>query len=206
MPHYDDKRELLIIASENNDFWKSFIPQIDLLPKELAERIKSTYVDENDILTMQAFFDLLAIHELGHAFHFQAGLKMQRMWMGELFCNIFLHTYIAEVETDQLPALTIFPQMVISSGKDEYKYTTLLDIEERYEEIGTKYPKNYGWYQSRWHYEAGKIYEAGGKESFMKLWNALSEKRVKLNDEELAQFLSEKVHQRVADVMLKWEE
>ena len=206
MPHYDDKRELLIIASENNDFWKSFIPQIDLLPKELAERIKSTYVDENDILTMQAFFDLLAIHELGHAFHFQAGLKMQRMWMGELFCNIFLHTYIAEVETDQLPALTIFPQMVISSGKDEYKYTTLLDIEERYEEIGTKYPKNYGWYQSRWHYEAGKIYEAGGKESFMKLWKALSEKRVKLNDEELAQFLSEKVHQRVADVMLKWEE
>lgn len=206
MPHYDDKRELLIIASENNDFWKSFIPQIDLLPMELAERIKSTYVDENDILTMQAFFDLLAIHELGHAFHFQAGLKMQRMWMGELFCNIFLHTYIAEVETDQLPALTIFPQMVISSGKDEYKYTTLLDIEERYEEIGTKYPKNYGWYQSRWHYEAGKIYEAGGKESFMKLWNALSEKRVKLNDEELAQFLSEKVHQRVADVMLKWEE
>lgn len=206
MPHYDDKRELLIIASENNDFWKSFIPQIDLLPKELAERIKSTYVDENDILTMQAFFDLLAIHELGHAFHFQAGLKMQRMWMGELFCNIFLHTYIAEVETDQLPALTIFPQMVISSGKDEYKYTTLLDIEERYEEIGTKYPKNYGWYQSRWHYEAGKIYEAGGKESFMKLWKALSEKRVKLNDEELAQFLSEKVHQRVAEVMLKWEE
>jgi hypothetical protein len=206
MPHYDDKRELLIIASENNDFWKSFIPQIDLLPMELAERIKSTYVDENDILTMQAFFDLLAIHELGHAFHMQAGLKMQRMWMGELFCNIFLHTYIAEVETDQLPALTIFPQMVISSGKDEYKYTTLLDIEERYEEIGTKYPKNYGWYQSRWHYEAGKIYEAGGKESFIKLWNALSEKRVKLNDEELAQFLSEKVHQRVADVMLKWEE
>jgi len=206
MPHYDDKRELLIIASENNDFWKSFIPQIDLLPKELAERIKSTYVDENDILTMQAFFDLLAIHELGHAFHMQAGLKMQRMWMGELFCNIFLHTYIAEVETNQLPALTIFPQMVISSGKDEYKYTTLLDIEERYEEIGTKYPKNYGWYQSRWHYEAGKIYEAGGKESFMKLWKALSEKRVKLNDEELAQFLSEKVHQRVAEVMLKWEE
>lgn len=206
MPHYDDKRELLIIASENNDFWKSFIPQIDLLPMELAERIKSTYVDENDILTMQAFFDLLAIHELGHAFHIQAGLKMQRMWMGELFCNIFLHTYIAEVETDQLPALTIFPQMVISSGKDEYKYTTLLDIEERYEEIGKNYPKNYGWYQSRWHFEAGKIYEAGGKESFIKLWNALSEKRVKLNDEELAQFLSEKVHQRVADVMLKWEE
>lgn len=206
MPHYDDKRELLIIASENNDFWKSFIPQIDLLPMELAERIKSTYVDENDILTMQAFFDLLAIHELGHAFHIQAGLKMQRMWMGELFCNIFLHTYIAEVETNQLPALTIFPQMVISSGKDEYKYTTLLDIEERYEEIGKNYPKNYGWYQSRWHFEAGKIYEAGGKESFIKLWNALSEKRVKLNDEELAQFLSEKVHQRVADVMLKWEE
>ena len=117
MPHYDETRDLLIVASENNDFWNSFIPPVDMLPKELADKIKTTYVDQNDNLTMQAFFDLLAIHELGHAFHFQAGLNVQRMWMGELFCNIFLHTYIAENEPDKLAALTVFPQMVILEGK-----------------------------------------------------------------------------------------
>ena len=128
MPHYDDKRNLLIIASENNEFWKSFIPPIEQLPKELADKISSTYVDENGDLTMQAFFDLLAIHEIGHAYHFQAGINVQRMWIGELFCNILLHTYIAENEQEQLPALTVFPQMVIVGGMEEYKFTYLTHV------------------------------------------------------------------------------
>lgn len=206
MPHYDEKRDLLIMASENNDFWESFIPPVDLLPKELAEKIKTTYVDGNNNLTMQAFFDLLAIHELGHAYHYQAGLNVQRMWMGELFCNILLHTYIAENEPDQLAALTVFPQMVISGGKEEYRYTSLTDIEERYEEIGQKYPKNYGWYQCRWHYAARNIYDTGGIETFAKLWDAFSQQKEKLTDAELAKLLSEKVNQSIADVMLKWDE
>ncbi len=206
MPHYDETRDLLIMASENNEFWNSFIPPVDLLPKELADRIKTTYVDENGTLTMQAFFDLLAIHEIGHAFHFQAGVNVQRMWMGELFCNIMLHTYIAENEPEQLPALTVFPQMVIASGKEEYKFTSLIDVEELYEEIGQKYPKNYGWYQCRWHSAAGNIYDAGGADTFVKLWNAFSSQKEKLDDTKFAAFLSNEVHQSVADVMLKWDE
>ena len=72
--------------------------------------------------------------------------------------------------------------MVIASGKDEYKYTSLTDIEERYEEIGQKYPKNYGWYQCRWHSAAGNIYDTGGIETFIKLWDAFSNQKEKLND------------------------
>ena len=206
MPHYDETRELLIIASANNDFWNSFIPPIDQLPKELADKISETYVDHNSNLTMQAFFDLLSIHEIGHAYHFQANLNIQRKWMGELFVNILLHTYIAEKEPDQLAALTVFPQMVIAGGTGSYKYTSLADIEQRYEEIGQKYPQNYGWYQCRWHSAAGTIYDAGGVETFVKLWDAFSKQKEKLNDSEFASFLSEKVHQSVADVMLKWDE
>ncbi|QQS36024.1 MAG: hypothetical protein IPM56_17580 [Ignavibacteriales bacterium] len=206
MPHYDEKRNLLIIASENNEFWKSFIPPVDQFPKELADKISSTYIDENGGLSMQAFFDLLAIHELGHAYQFQAGLNVQRMWMGELFCNILLHTYIAENEPEQLPALTVFPQMVIAGGTEGFVYTSLSDIEERYEEIGQRHPRNYGWYQCRWHYAAGNIYDAGGTETFVKLWNALLLQKEKLDDSKFAELLSEQTHQSVADVMLKWDE
>jgi hypothetical protein len=206
MPHFDEKRDLLIVASENNDFWNSFIPPLEQLPKKLADKISTTYVDENNNLTMQAFFDLLAIHEIGHAYQFQAGLNAQRMWMGELFCNILLHAYIAENEPEQLPALTVFPQMVIAGGKEEYKYTTLNDIEDRYEEIGQKYPKNYGWYQCRWHSAAGDVYDAGGIETFVRLWGTLSNQKEKLNDEEFAAMLLEKVHPSIADVMLQWDE
>ncbi len=205
MAHYMGNKTL-VIASENNDFWNSFIPPIDQLPKELADKIKSTYVDENGTLTMQPFFDLLAIHELGHAYHFQAGLNMQRKWMGELFCNILLHTYIAEKEPEQLLALTIFPQMVIAGGKEGYKYTQLNDIEERYDEIGQQHPQNYGWFQCRWHSSAADIYDDGSIATFVKLWEALSEQKEELDDTNFAEFLSNKVHQSVADVMLKWNE
>lgn len=204
MPHYNDNKTL-IIATEDNEFWKSFIPPLDKLPKELANKIRNAYTNENGNVSMMAFFDLLALHELGHGFHFQADLKMQRLWMGELFANIFLHTYIAENEPENLPALTVFPEMVVAGGTEGYKYTTLKDIEERYEEIGQRYPKNYGWYQSRWHSAAKDIYNAGGADVFIKLWSSLKTQRERLTDEEFADFLISNVHQSVADVMLNWD-
>src|SRR5687768_4274843 len=81
MPHYNNNK--LIVASENNDFWKSFIPPVEQLPKDLAQQIAETYKDQDGNLTMKPFFDLLAIHELGHAYHMQGGLTMQRLWMEE---------------------------------------------------------------------------------------------------------------------------
>ena len=204
MPHYNDNKTL-VIATEDNDFWKSFIPQLDKLPEELANKIRNAYTNENGNVSMMAFFDLLALHELGHGFHFQADIIMQRLWMGELFANIFLHTYIAENEPENLPALTVFPEMVVAGGTDGYKYTSLKDIEERYEEIGQRYPKNYGWYQSRWHAAAKDIYNAGGADVFIKLWSSLKAQREKLTDEEFADFLIRNVHQSVADVMLNWD-
>ncbi|MDP2060165.1 MAG: hypothetical protein Q8J97_10515 [Flavobacteriaceae bacterium] len=206
MPHYNDAKTL-VVASEDNDFWKSFIPPLNQLPKELAQQISNTYSDKDNTLTMRDFFDLLAIHELGHAFHNQGGLTMQRKWMGELFSNILLHTYIAEKEPGLLPALTIFPQMVVSStNKSELKFTTLDELETNYELLGQKYPKNYGWYQCRWHKAAGNIYDDGGTKVFKKLWQTLKKQKEPLDDVAFANLLSKKVHKSVANVQLKWDE
>lgn len=203
MPHYSNDK-ILIVAAEDNAFWKSFVPPLDQLPKGLGERIKQTYRQPDSSLSMQAFFDLLAIHELGHAFHMQAGLTMQRKWMGELFVNILLHTYIAEKEPAQLPALTIFPEMVVAKGTKGFIYTSLPDIEEKYEEITRQHPNNYGWYQSRWHSSAANIYTSGGKQVLKKLWDAFKNQKVKLTDEELILFLDRSVDKTVADVMRNW--
>ncbi len=206
MPHYDDK-ETLIVASEDNEFWQSFIPPLDQLPKDLAGAIFNAYSDRNNELSMRGFFDLLAIHELGHAYHIQGKLTMQRNWMGELFSNIFLHTYVAEMEPNLLPALTVFPKMVVSStNKEELKFTTLNDLETNYSLIGQQFPNNYGWYQSRWHMAAGNIYDDGGILVIQNLWQILKTQKEKLDDSEFAKLLSMKVHQSVADVQLKWDE
>ncbi len=206
MPHYNDA-QTLIVASDDNDFWKSFIPPLDQLPSKLAQQISNTYSDKNGSLTMRGFFDLLAIHELGHAFHIQGGLTMQRKWMGELFANILLHTYIAEKEPELILALTVFPQMVVSStNKSDLKFTTLNELESNYDLLGQQYPNNYGWYQCRWHKAAGKIYDDGGTKAFKKLWQILKKQKEPLDNVAFANLLSKKVHKSVANVQLKWDE
>lgn len=204
MPHYLGNKTL-IVASENNDFWKSFVPPLDQLPAEFAKQIRDTYTDKNGQLSMEPFFDLLAIHELGHAYHMQADLNMQRQWMAELFVNIFLHVHVAENEPELLPALTVFPKMVVyTTNPADLKYTSLQDLDAHYNELGQKYPRNYGWYQCRWHMASDNIYESAGVKGFVKLWDALKTERAVLNDEELAAMLTQKVHFSVANVMLKW--
>ena len=206
MPHYSNNKTL-IVASQNNDFWDGFIPPQESLSADIAELVSRAYSGDDGKLTMEPFFDLLAIHELGHAYHIQDNLLMQRKWMGEVFVNLFLHTYIAEQEPQLLPQLTVFPRMVLASTpKSSLKYTTLKDLEDRYNEIGQQYPMNYGWYQCRWHNYAANIYDAGGAKVVKDLWDVLKSNRELLDDEKFALLLSREVHQKLADVLLKWDE
>lgn len=202
MPHFPDSSRL-VIAAEDNDFWQSFLPPLDKLPASLAAKVKLAYGREDGSYSMMPFFDLLALHELGHGFHNQAKLKMHRKWMGELFVNIMLHTYIAEKEPSLLPALETFPDMVVGAGSAEYKFTSLVDFERLYEKMGMG-PKNYGWYQCKLHSAGKDIYNAGGEEALKKLWLALKTHQTVLSDEAFVQMLSTEVHQSVADVYLKW--
>ncbi|RYE14560.1 MAG: hypothetical protein EOP51_27950 [Sphingobacteriales bacterium] len=203
MPHYTTN-QTLIVASEDNPFWKSFTPPIDKLPPALAAQLIKAYTDKSGNLSMQPFFDLLAIHELAHAYHNQAGLTMQRRWMGEFFANLMLHTYIAEQEPELLPALTLFPQLVISQGTQGFTFTTLTDFEDKYDDIARQNPRNYGWYQCKLHAAAADVYNAGGSDVIKKLWVALKKDKTKLNDADLIALFTEDVHQSVADVQLKW--
>jgi hypothetical protein len=204
MPHYND-RQTLFVAAEDNEFWKSFLPPLEQLPAGLRTSVEKVYRNSRNEISMEPFFDLLAIHELGHAFHIQGGLTMQRKWMGELFSNILLHTYIAETEPNMLPALTIFPEMVIAAGTKGFQYTSLNDIEDRYDEIGQQHARNYGWYQCRWHKAAANIYYTHGKSICKTIWNALLMQKQRLNDEELIQFFETSGAGTIAAMIKSWE-
>lgn len=204
MPHNIDYYRLAI-ASEDNPFWKSFLPSLENLPLALVERINNSYRKTDGSYSMQPFFDLLALHEMGHSYHEQAGLKMQRKWISELFVNIMLHTYVAEMQPELLPALETFPEMVIGAGSSEYRYTSLKDFEEKYDDTGQGMTaKNYGWYQSNLHHAAKQIYNAGGKMVLLKLWNALKKHQEDMDNEKLVEILKKEVHPSVANVYLNW--
>jgi len=200
MPHYLDSSRL-VIAAEDNDYWRSFLPPLDKLPPALASKVKQAYTNKEGQLSMMPFFDLLALHELGHGFHTQAKLKMQRKWMDELFVNIMLHTYIAENEPGLLPALETFPEMVVGAGSSEYAHTSLEEFEKLYDNMD---PKNYGWYQCRLLSAGKNIYNAGGAETLQKLWTVLKTHQTNMSNEAFVEMLAKEVHPSVADVYLKW--
>ncbi len=201
-PHNIDMQRLAI-AAEDNPFWQSFLSPLNQLPPPLAAQINIAYGTADGSHSMMPFFDLLALHEMGHSYHTQAGLKMHRHWMGELFVNIMLHTYIAENQPELLPALETFPNMVVGAGSAEYQFTSLEDFERLYTTLGMG-PKNYGWYQSKLHSAAKDIYNAGGKEVLKKLWIALKQHQEDMTDEAFATMLHSDVHPEVAAVYFNW--
>ena len=205
MPHYIDAEKKLVLAAEDNPFWQGFFPPMDQLPPPLREQIQSAYGGPDGRASARPFFDLLAIHELGHAFHFQAGLQMQRNWMGELFCNMFLHTYIAEKESGQLSALTVFPAMVVGGGTSAMTHTSLQDLQDHYMELAEKMPRNYGWYQCRFHVAAVGIYDVDGPAACLNLWDALMDDAVLDTDSALADYLEERGVPGVAMLIRNWE-
>lgn len=190
IPHYlPDGR--LVVASENNDFWKRNAAPVDKLPQELAEKMKATYTDKNGEINLTNAFDLLAIHELGHAFQSAAKMLGQRNWLNELLCNILLHTYLADNDHKQLPYITVFTKTAVSSFPTQrLKFTKLEDFEANYNEIAKNFPDNYGWYQCRFHVMAADIYDAGGASSMKKIWSMLLSQKQKLSDEELLKLLN----------------
>lgn len=196
--------ERLVIAAEDNDFWRSYLPPISQLPPPIAAQITKAYRKPDSSFSMMPFFDLLALHEMGHSYTAQAGLKMHRYWMNELFVNIMLHTYVAEKQPELLPALEAFPNMVVGAGTVDYKFTSLEDFEKLYTTIGMG-PKNYGWYQCKLHTAAKDIYNAGGKQVLNRLWQALKKHQDKMSDEEFVNMLEKDVHPSVADVYLNWD-
>jgi hypothetical protein len=201
-PHNIDHVRLAV-AAEDNDFWRSFLPPVDQLPTLVAAEVKNAYGNQDGSYSMMPFFDLLALHEMGHSYTAQAGLKMHRYWMEELFVNIMLHTYVAEKQPELLPALETFPNMVIGAGTTEFKFTSLEDFEKLYTTLGMG-PKNYGWYQCRFHSAAKEIYNDGGKIVISKLWKALKTHQEDMTDKEYIEMLTREVHSSVADVYLKW--
>src|SRR6478672_6971364 len=194
MPHYDNSNnKKLVVASEDNPLWRSLVPPMELLDSATAGRVKAVYTMDDETLSMARFFDLLALHELAHAYHMQAGIKMQRQWMSELFVNMMLHNFVAEKMPELLPALTVFPTMVVGQGSASFQFKRLQDIEEKYTEIGSRHPKNYGWFQCRWHMAAGEIYDKAGAKAGVKLWKILRRMTSKLDDQALSSLLKNKV-------------
>jgi len=140
-------------------------------------RLLATYPDGAGGLDLQPFFDLVTIHELGHAFEVLGNLRLPTFWLGEVFANLALHAFVATRRPESLDTLEVLSTVGARSRRLGAQmraegYSTLEDLETHY--TGGDQPMsplNYVWYQYRWQRLAARMFDADGEGGLVRFWN-----------------------------------
>jgi hypothetical protein len=194
MPHYC--MEQLVVAGQTSVYWQNLVPQDGVAQPEYIRSVRNVYGASDGSINLSPFFDLLALHELGHAFHLDVPSYFPRMWIAELFANLCLHAYVAECEPELLPILETLPRGFPDITPDLVLHQSLKDFEILY---GGMEAMNYTWYQGHLHRVAKHLYEGGGVVVLQRLWESFV-----ISDQQLSDILRRDVNPQLADVMETW--
>jgi hypothetical protein len=177
----DDAGEIrpgvVVMPAGAGDFWVAIARDLrDASPRGYAKLLKA-YPDCEGGLDLQPFFDLITIHELGHAFEVLGDLRLPTFWLSEIFVNLALHAFVATELPGSLPTLEVLPTVGAGSRKLAARmradaYSTLEDLQAHYAGSDDSMdPLNYAWFQYRWQRLAAKVFEAVGEDGLVRFWN-----------------------------------
>ena len=168
---------IVVMPAGGGDFWIAIGQDIrDASPRGYA-RLLATYPDGSGGLDLQPFFDLVTIHELGHAFEMLGDLRLPTFWLGEIFANLALHAFVTTRQPESLNTLEVLPTVGAQSRRLGARmraegYSTLEELEAHY--TGGDQPMsalNYVWYQHRWLRLAARMFAADGEDGLVSFWN-----------------------------------
>jgi hypothetical protein len=168
---------IVLMPAGGGDFWKGIGQDIrDASPRGYA-KLLATYPDGTGGLDLQPFFDLITIHELGHAFEVLGGLRLPTFWLSEIFVNLAMHALVATRLPATLPTLEVLPTVGAGSRKLAARmraegYSTLEELQAHYTGGDDSMdPLNYVWYQHRWLRLAAKMFEVDGEDGLVRFWD-----------------------------------
>jgi hypothetical protein len=168
---------IVVMPAGSGNFWAGMGQDIrDASPRGYA-RLRAAYPGGAEGLDLQPFFDLITIHELGHAFEVLGDLRLPTFWLGEIFADLALHAFVATRQPGSLNTLEALSSVGARSRRLAARwraegYSTLEELESHY--TGGDQPMsplNYVWYQYRWQRLAAKMFEADGEEGLVRFWN-----------------------------------
>jgi hypothetical protein len=139
--------------------------------------LRAVYPDGAGGLDLQPFFDLVTIHELGHAFEVLGDLRLPTFWLGEIFANLALHAFVATRQPESLDTLEVLSTVGSQSRRLDARmraegYTSLEDLEVHYTGGDNPMsPLNYVWYQYRWQRLAARVFDADGEDALRRFWD-----------------------------------
>jgi hypothetical protein len=203
MPHTSES-ERLVVGEKPADFLQDVVKMLDyvLTPTQRAE-MEAVYGTLDGQIDVDPFADLLVVHELGHLFHEQVPFDFPRLWLMELFANLCLHAYVAEMEPEQLPVWTTLPEGMMELPTDRVQHRSLEDFEKLYSDVGLE---NYVWYQFRLIVGAKSIYDAARVDGLRRLYRTFATHETGLTDGQLTELLEGQVHPVAAQLMRTWPE
>lgn len=152
LPHINEAGTMFLAGYDTSTFDSSIEETLKYLPPADRSTFAHAYGEPPSV---QAFVDLLSLHELAHAFHIQPGWTFQELWMGELFCNLALQGYVADNEPAALPALETLPTAAQHMPPDVQGVTGI-------DAMSAKQPLTYVWYEFRLQVAAIRLWDASG--------------------------------------------
>jgi hypothetical protein len=168
---------IVLMPAGGGDFWTGIAQDIrDTSPRGYA-KLLTAYPDGTGGLDLQPFFDLITIHELGHAFEVLGDLRLPTFWLGEIFVNLAMHAFVATQLPASLPTLEVLPTVGAGSRNLAARmraegYSTLEELQAHYTGGDDSMdPLNYVWYQHRWLRLAAKMFEADGEDGLVRFWD-----------------------------------
>jgi hypothetical protein len=181
LPFFNDDEDqirpgIVVMPSGSGEFWIAMGEDLREATPHDYPRLLATYPDGSGGLDLQPFFDLITIHELGHAFEVFGDLKLPTFWLSEIFANLTLHAFIATRRPGSLDTLETLAVVGAQSSRLDARmraegYTTLEELEAHY--TGGDDPMNainYVWYQYRWQRLAARMFEVDGEDVLVRFW------------------------------------
>jgi len=168
---------IVVMPAGSGDFWVAIGQDLHEASPRGRTRLLATYPDGAGGLDLQPFFDLITIHELGHAFEVLGDLRLPTFWLSEIFANLALHVFVATRRPQSLPTLEVLSTVGAQSRRLDDRmraegYSTLEELEAHYTGGDDPMsPLNYVWYQYRWQRLAAQMFEADGEAGLVRFWH-----------------------------------
>jgi hypothetical protein len=205
---------IVVMPAGKGDFWVAMVDDLRVTTPEGYGRLLTTYPDGEGGVDLQPFFDLITIHELGHAFEVFGELKLPTFWLGEIFANLCLHAFVTTKRPQSLDTLEVLSLVGASStGLDTRMmregFTTLEELEAHYTGGGDPMSaENYVWYQYRWQRLAAAMFDAEGEDGLVRLWEYFRAVGQRSDDQRpatsMASVLSSHVSETLGRAVRKW--
>lgn len=218
MPYFSSERGdrpgVLVMPVEAGAFWDSMAEELRDDPLGGYATLRTVYSNGSNGVDLQPFIDLVTLHELAHAFEVLGDLKLRTAWLGEIFANLALHTFVATRRPASLVSLETFSTVgaaseSLSARMRSQGYSTLDEFEAHYP--GSQEPiswVNYVWFQYRWQRLAAEMFYAEGDTALIRFWECFHSSKNPVDNvvtaDSLVALLTNDVSQTLGRVVRDW--